>query len=328
MNSDTSTYSHFLPLLFDRLDWKRLPSPSPDATDPVPALEAGRLDAAPIADHPQLPLGSDLMPDPFVGFGNLPFSSGILANHYPPDIQQQQHENVFRPVWAILPLNTLPGAASVKESVAGVMREARLLIQSGQSVEQVAGTKCNIAAIFDPVQFESSSLLTKWTAQFIYSMQHKHHDFVAYASMYLIWTLARWMIDPQPDTYEAIPDWLRPTMLQLWTPHVEVTDCVLWPGLRDQIIRHPQVLQKDWRWLEDICQSIDCEWFVDLDLALEVDLDTGESYLAEAAKVGFLATSRQAYGLMLTGVVSCVLHSYPIGQSDHLRDNISILSSR
>lgn len=285
MDSETLTEQHFLPLLFDRLEWKRDPSSLPDGNGSRSLLDSETLNIETTSNNDQFGLDGGLIPDQPSGFGNLPFSSGVLANHYPMGVQQQQHENLFRPLWAILPLTTLAGKPSVKECIAGVLRQARLLLQSGQSTEQIIGRKCNIASIFDQNQFSRSTMLTKWAARFVYSMQHKDHDFVAFAAMHLVWTLTRWMISPRPDTYEAVPEWYRPTMLQLWTPHVEIVDFVLWPALRDKVTREPQVLQSDWRWLEHICQSIDCDWFVDLDVALEVNGNTGECYLTDAAKV-------------------------------------------
>lgn len=221
------------------------------------------------------------------GFGNLPFSSGILTNHYPSEVQEQQHNNVFRPLWAILPLTTLPGPSSVKESVASTLRQARLLVHSGQSIEQVIGRKCNIAAIYDRNQYLRATLVSQWAAGLTYSLQLRNREFVAYASMHVAWTVARWMIDPRPDTYEAIPEWLRPTMIQLWTPHVELVDFFIWPALRDTIVNNPLTLQRDWRWLEDMSRTIDCEWFLSPELALETDVLTGEVHLSEAAEVRY-----------------------------------------
>lgn len=237
-----------------------------------------------------------------MGFGNLPFSSGIRANHYPEDVQNQQHENLFRPLWSILPLNNALGPSSLKESVSSTMRQARSLLQSGQAVDQVAGTRCNIATVFDQAQYSRAALLSQWAARITYSMQHKDRDFVTFASMHLVWTLARWMIDPRPETYEAIPSWLRPTMIQLWVPHVELIDFFIWPALRDMVISNPNTLQRDWRWLEDMSCTIDCDWFLDMDMTLEANSGSGELHLTEAAQVGY---SRASNSLDFSPGVGC-----------------------
>ncbi|KAK9795803.1 hypothetical protein SCARD494_04774 [Seiridium cardinale] len=274
------------PLLFDRSEWGRGPSPTRDNNEPDSTLDPARSDSEPAFDNLQLQPDNESAPQQSNGFHNLPFSNSILANHYPGAIQQQQHNNVFRPLWSILPLTTRPGASSVTDSVAFTLRQARSLIQSGQSAEEVAGRNCNIAALFDENQYNRTSLLSKWSARLVFSIQHKNRTFSAFAATHLVWILARWMIDPQPETYEAVPEWFRPTMAQLWTPHVDLIDFFIWPTLRDMVVDNPDTLQRDWRWLEDTSRTIDCDWFVNSDLALETDPITGEVRLIDAAKVG------------------------------------------
>lgn len=229
--------------------------------------------------------GEGLIPQQSNDFGNLPFSSSIYANHYPPSTQQQQAQNLFAPLWASLPLNTLPGVHSVKEAVSATMRRARSLIQAGRPPERVIGHRCNVAAIFDQAQYNQSTLLCQWAAGLVFSVQLRNRDYAAYASMHLVWTLAKWMIEPRPDTYESVPAFLRPTMNQIFVPHVEMVDFVIWPASRDLIINNPATLQKDFRWLEDMGRTIECDWFVDPELALESDPEPGQMYLTEAAKV-------------------------------------------
>ncbi|KAI1858341.1 uncharacterized protein JN550_012791 [Neoarthrinium moseri] len=320
--TNSTNSDDFIPLLFNRQEWADILPANPNANSMDPTSMTSRGDDDGDGDRdddhndgssgnsrPRLPprrqqqscpsfrqqqqAPSDMIYHGFVappqtqhlqGFGNLPFSSSISANHYPPRIQEQQLGNIFAPLWNILPITTLGGIASVKESVAATVRHARLLIQSGHEVEHIVGKKCNIAAILDRGQYKRSTLLSQWAAGLTYSFQRKTRDFVTFASMHLIWTLARWMIVPRPDTYEAIPAWLRPTMDQLFVPHVEIVDLVLWPAPRDLVVNNAATLQSDWRWLHDMGVTIDCDWFVDLELALEMDPVTGEMYLSEAAK--------------------------------------------
>ncbi|KAH8673301.1 hypothetical protein BX600DRAFT_508578 [Xylariales sp. PMI_506] len=217
-------------------------------------------------------------------FGNLAFSSSIGANHYPPEIQKQQIENLFEPRWAILPLNTQTGDPSVKESVAATIREARLQIQSGQSVEAIVGKHCNIAAIYDHGQYRRSTLLCQWAAGLVFSLLHKNHHFVAYAAMQLTWSLARWLVDPRPDTYEALPEWYRPTTDQLFRPHVEIIDFVVWPALRDRLV-NDEALQEDLRWLNILSKTINCDWFLAPEMALEIEPAFGVVQLTDSAKM-------------------------------------------
>lgn len=101
----------------------------------------------------------------------------------------------------------------------------------------------------------------------------------------MAWLLARWMIDPRQETFLALPEWFRPTISQLYIPHVDLVDFLLWPALRDMITNRPDTLQKDWRWLDDMSRTIECDWFINFDLALETNPETGEVHLTETAKV-------------------------------------------
>ncbi|KAH6654365.1 hypothetical protein BKA67DRAFT_564860 [Truncatella angustata] len=292
--SVTTSVHSFAPLLFNRDEWRGQANSNHDQADLNYALVSRSTGDNLDGTHYAYGHENELVKQQSSNFGNLPFSSGIYANHYPPDIQQQQHANLYKPLWAIQPLTTLPGTSSVKESVASTIRHATSLIRAGiqagqpadQVLNQVIGKRCNVAAIFDRDQYNRTSLLSKWAAGFVFSIQHKNRDFVSFASMHLVWTLARWMIDPSPATYEAIPEWLRPTQLQLWTEHVEMLDFVLWPTLRDTIAHNPHTLQRDWRWLAHMGQEIECDWYFPTDVAFEIDPVSGEMYLTEDAKVG------------------------------------------
>ncbi|KAF3022663.1 hypothetical protein E8E14_014244 [Neopestalotiopsis sp. 37M] len=287
--SDADDEHDFLPLLFNRRDWKREPTPNNDDSVDLERLAAAQDQqpeeiADPSINFPQSDPVNEPSPSHANNFRNLPFSSAILANHQPPYIQQQQHANMFESIWSILPLTTLPGAASVKDSISSTIQQARLLIQAGESMDQVAGTSCNIAAIFDQEQYNQATLLSKWAARLVFSVQRKKRGFVVFASMHVAWLLARWMIDPKLENFLAIPEWYRPTMAQLYMPHVELVDFLLWPLLRETITSNPDTLQRDWRWLEDMSRTIDCDWFINVDLALENDSVTGEIYLVDSAK--------------------------------------------
>jgi hypothetical protein len=37
------------------------------------------------------------------------------------------------------------------------------------------------------------------------------NDSTCFAYMHVFWYLMRWMISPSQETYEMIPEWLRPT---------------------------------------------------------------------------------------------------------------------
>jgi hypothetical protein len=170
-------------------------------------------------------------------FGNLPFSSSVWANNYPPDIQDVQVDNLFLPTWAMMTVSTRPDPGSLKDAFHGLYQGTATIIEGGTPMEAVIEMHPNIAALFNEEEYNKSGLLSRWAAGMVHSAQRKgtpHHctrscvklqtpapervtdsssgdDFTAFASMYTVWYLARWMISPTPETYEAMPDWLRPT---------------------------------------------------------------------------------------------------------------------
>jgi hypothetical protein len=163
-------------------------------------------------------------------FGNLPFSNSVRTNNYPPFIQDAQVNNLFLPVWAMMPVNTRPDPGSVKHAFQALFRDTTALIEGGVRVEAIIEAHPNIAALFDEDEYNKSGVLSKWAAGMVHSTQLKgrlgnlfgqasvyttavaYHstgnDFTAFASMYCFWYLARWMISPSP---EIMPEWCRPT---------------------------------------------------------------------------------------------------------------------
>jgi hypothetical protein len=103
-------------------------------------------------------------------FGNMPFSSSIRNNHYPADIQDIQISNFFLPIWAMLPINTVPGPGSLGFAFSSILQEARSLKNMGVSIEQIIETHPNFAALFDEDVFRNSGILSKWAAGMVHGM--------------------------------------------------------------------------------------------------------------------------------------------------------------
>ncbi|RSM13237.1 hypothetical protein CDV31_005941 [Fusarium ambrosium] len=216
-------------------------------------------------------------------FGNLPLSSSIRANNYPPDVQDAQLRNFTVPIWAVTTLNTLPDPGGLREAFTSVYNEATRLLQEGASLEKVVGTHPEIAALFDQEEFDKSTILSKWAAQMVHSVKLKGYDFTCFASVYIFWYLMRWMISPSPETYAAMPEWIRPTPNQLFIPHINMVDFAIWPAFRELVVQLPS-MQEHMEWLIDLSNSIQCEWPYELDQALYKDETSGSIDLVDLAK--------------------------------------------
>ncbi|KAF2734487.1 hypothetical protein EJ04DRAFT_512468 [Polyplosphaeria fusca] len=56
------------------------------------------------------------------------------------------------------------------------------------------------------------------------------------AIVFIMFLVMRWQIDPSPENYERLPDWVTPRASQLFVPHPCWIDHLPWPKLRDKVI--------------------------------------------------------------------------------------------
>lgn len=103
-------------------------------------------------------------------FGHLPFSSSIRNNHYPAHVQDTQISNLSLPVWAMLPINTVPGLGSLGCAFSSILQEAASLRNLGVPIEQIIETQPNLAALFDEHAFKASGVLSKWAVGMVHSV--------------------------------------------------------------------------------------------------------------------------------------------------------------
>jgi hypothetical protein len=79
------------------------------------------------------------------------------------------------------------------------------------------------------------------------------------AVLYTTHAVLRWQINPLPDTFAHVPEWLRPVRAQIDIPHVLWASQLAWPGLRDVVIRN----QGNWVSDEFVCcyaRNLDVGW--------------------------------------------------------------------
>ncbi|KAK8119501.1 uncharacterized protein PG998_004127 [Apiospora kogelbergensis] len=118
---------------------------------------------------------------------------------------------------------------------------ARQLIAAGTPAREITGEHHNVLAIVNPAEFARSSLLSQWAARFIFSVTGTTRSLTSIAAAWRVWVLMRWRIDPSPETYAAMPPWMRPTIKQLLYPHVEIVDSIAYPKLRDAVTSRPSM---------------------------------------------------------------------------------------
>ncbi|KAF4988983.1 hypothetical protein FGRMN_9419 [Fusarium graminum] len=257
--------SKFLQTLFERTEW----------------LDGTIFEA----DSIPIDLGSCIQSHSSYHFGNLPFSSGIKANHYPDVAQQGQLQNYYaKHSWAMMPSTNGHGVDSVTKAWADTLREARQLIIEGANPDDLTGTFPCVAALFDQSEYEGAPMISKWAARFIYSARRQDYVFTSVAAVWLVWTVMRWQINPTPETYADMPDWLRPTELQVFVPHIDMLDCISWPFFRDYVIQRPKMQHGDLQWLAACTSGVQTRWRGTVEEALCVDEATGRRRLTAEAE--------------------------------------------
>ncbi|KAF2998524.1 hypothetical protein E8E13_004587 [Curvularia kusanoi] len=236
-------------------------------------------------------------------FGNLPFSSSVRANNYPDNVQNAQVNNLFLPIWAMMTVNTRPDPGSVKFAFPNIMQEATAMIEAGTPVELIIETHPNIAALLDEVEFNEAGILSRWAAGMVHSMMLKGNDFTCFAYIHIFWYLMRWMISPSPETYELIPEWLRPTPNQLFMPHINMLDYIPWPAFRELAVQIP-AMQERMEWLLDMSNTMSCDWPFSTQDPLQRDEETGLFDVCASGKNSLRELSNWSVGPTFRGYVS------------------------
>lgn len=304
---------NFNNMLDPRLLFEGRQGPSPSPMDPsssrLPSPEKGETVRSIYTTHlrNRQPIVNTIQIHPNLNlrnlFGNLPFSSGVRANNYPDDVQDTQVNNLFLPTWAMMTVSTKPDPGSVKFAFPGIIQEATAMIESGIPLKVVLESHPNIAALFDEEEFRRSGVLSRWAAGMVHSMMLRGNTFTCFATMHVFWYLMRWMISPSPETYELIPEWLRPTPNQLFMPHINMLDYIPWPAFRELAVQIPD-MQEHMEWLLDMSNTMRCDWsFPDQEPCQRND-ETGFLDLCISGKSSMRDLSNWSVGPSFRGYVS------------------------
>lgn len=225
--------------------------------------------------------------DPNIGnmFGNLPFSSAILANHFPEEVQRGQMSNLTVPIWAMKVVNS-EWDGTADQSISTFYEKMKNVVMTGSSTDALFGVHPLVGVLLDDEIYHRAPPLSQWAARMVKSIKgdDSELDMTQFASIYHFWAMMRWMVYPTPATYEAIPDFLRPTPYQLFKAHPMLFDFMTWPDMRD-LCAKTQCLLTDTRWVLEMSRTITCYWSGTPSDILCTNEITGELDLSPAAKV-------------------------------------------
>lgn len=98
------------------------------------------------------------------------------------------------------------------------------------------------------------------------------------ALMYILSHLMRWLVCRNKQSYDKLPEFLKPTLLQRTVPHPAWVDVITWPEARDNIIRNKiwqDVSFDEFRRVTGRCMSIN--WpYADSGAFFDLGLDLGD----------------------------------------------------
>lgn len=170
------------------------------------------------------------------GFGNLPFSSAVTANHFLPSYQNAQLRVFRQPEWQILPCWTFDDSALGRIYTSFQYLPSRppsrtLHTQDGFSL-------INVSFLFKDATPEGPSNPDAWASQVERTFTGQVSTTILLAGAYLLAVLMRWLTDPTPENYEALPLVIRPTTGQRLLPHPSSIDLVATVPMRDALLEH------------------------------------------------------------------------------------------
>lgn len=205
--------------------------------------------------------GSLLASSAHYRLGNMAFADAIGANHWPASTQVMQQRNLTAPPWAAQCIHEID---SPSEPFDIAFNELMAATSSLGSIDMVCGTQVCFEALDDEAAFASAPLLSQIIASLVLSIKSDEPatSVTQYALMWAEWTLWRWMLAPSPQTYQELPEIMKPSNSQLFISHRRMYDFIIWPALREHVCNLPDV---DRRWLTEACVTVRC----DLDWATE-----------------------------------------------------------
>ncbi|TEA15169.1 Nitrogen assimilation transcription factor nit-4 [Colletotrichum sidae] len=177
-----------------------------------------------------------LPPGAVEGFGNLPLSSAVRANHYPPAVQTRQLLNMQIEEYRIPSFMTSDG--SPLSNIFYSYRDAAMeMLSNGVPSYQVLGPTdhVDLELFFRDREPQDPYDIHSWACELVKNIEG-YDVFVKLASAALYISFMRWNILPTATHYALMPEMIRPTKQQRFFPHRMTIDLVPHPAIREALI--------------------------------------------------------------------------------------------
>lgn len=174
--------------------------------------------------------------DDYGELGNIVFEYPMP----PPDTPSPQYGEggeITLPEWQVVPLH-LPPETDLDRFIIETTNSGRRLHQQTGAAELSQVQFPSISSLLNPnLGDDGTRPLTFALATHVVRNSTVKSITTRIALMYLLSHLLRWLVCRNRQSYEKLPDFLKPTHLQRTVPHPAWVDAITWPAARDNIIR-------------------------------------------------------------------------------------------
>lgn len=170
----------------------------------------------------------------------LPADSHItLVSSHPRSPHQKMNQNIRgTPLEAAvtLPHNILP-TCPLDGLLLDFVAERRQRRAEGMPDAEVTGPLYpSFVSLFRPERGIYNDPMSRFITDILSTFPDVSSPPEQVAILYIMFLIMRWEVSPSQETYERLPNWVRPTSAQLYTPHPIWIDYLPWPGLRDKLV--------------------------------------------------------------------------------------------
>ncbi|KAF2762662.1 hypothetical protein EJ05DRAFT_432586 [Pseudovirgaria hyperparasitica] len=140
------------------------------------------------------------------------------------------------PPYAMLP-NMLEATCPLDGLMLDFMAERRGLAARGTPMRLLTGpAQPNFAPLLYPDRDIETHPLSRVFADILRTFPDISTLPEQVATIYVMFSVMRWELDPTQENYDRLPDWMTPRPSQLFTPHPSWMDHLPWPKLRDKMV--------------------------------------------------------------------------------------------
>ncbi|KAK7429089.1 hypothetical protein QQZ08_004304 [Neonectria magnoliae] len=150
-------------------------------------------------------------------------------------------------LWELHPQNTPPGclADQILQGFVDAIRTESVLVPASPG-ERAARfpLRPNLCSLLDQ-SHSSDDDISNVVADVLRTYREIEELPKQVAVFYIMATLLKWMVLLDKQSWDLMPDWLRPVPSQLTTPHSAWIDRIPWPRAREYLIGHPEITLDD-----------------------------------------------------------------------------------